>query len=58
MADAAPRPAHPPDRTTLGLAALLAADRALKDTKVSSEEQIVTSLLLAMAPTASGRKAA
>ncbi|MFM8910331.1 MAG: DNA polymerase III subunit delta [Gemmatimonadota bacterium] len=40
------------------LAALLAADRALKDTKVSSEEQIVTSLLLAMAPTMRGRKAA
>jgi DNA polymerase-3 subunit delta len=40
------------------LAALLAADRALKDTKVSSEEQIVTSLLLAMAPTVAARKAA
>lgn len=40
------------------LAALLDADRSLKDTKVSSEEQIVTSLLLAMAPTTTGRKAA
>lgn len=40
------------------LAALLAADRALKDTKVSSEQQIVTSLLLAMASTVAARKAA
>ncbi len=37
---------------------LLAADRALKDTKVSSEEQIVTSLLLAILPAASRRRAA
>ena len=40
------------------LAALLEADRSLKDTKVSSEEQIVTSLLLAMAPTAAAKRAA
>lgn len=37
---------------------LLAADSALKDTKVSSEEQIVTSLLLAITPVASRRRAA
>jgi len=37
---------------------LLAADRALKDTKVSSEGQIVTSLLLAITPTAARRRAA
>ncbi len=37
---------------------LLAADRALKDTKVSSEGQIVTSLLLAITPVASTRRAA
>ncbi len=37
---------------------LLAADRALKDTKVSSEEQTVTSLLLAITPVASRRRAA
>ena len=37
---------------------LLAADAALKDTKVSSEAQIVTSLLLAITPTAMRRRAA
>ncbi len=37
---------------------LLAADAALKDTKVSSEAQIVMSLLLAMTPTATRRRAA
>jgi DNA polymerase-3 subunit delta len=37
---------------------LLAADAALKDTKVSSEAQIVTSLLLAITPNTSRRKAA
>ena len=37
---------------------LLAADGALKDTKVSSEAQIVTSLLLAITPVASRRRAA
>ena len=37
---------------------LLAADRALKDTKVSSEGQIVISLLLAITPSASRRRAA
>lgn len=37
---------------------LLAADAALKDTKVSSEAQIVTSLLLAITPTATRRRAA
>ncbi|MHB1298272.1 MAG: DNA polymerase III subunit delta [Gemmatimonadaceae bacterium] len=37
---------------------LLAADAALKDTKVSSEAQIVTSLLLAITPAASRRRAA
>ncbi len=37
---------------------LLAADGALKDTKVSSEAQIVTSLLLAITPAATGRRAA
>jgi DNA polymerase-3 subunit delta len=37
---------------------LLAADAALKDTKVSSEAQIVTSLLLAITPTAARRRAA
>lgn len=37
---------------------LLAADRALKDTKVSSDEQIVTSLLLAITPAVSRRRAA
>lgn len=37
---------------------LLSADRALKDTKVSSEGQIVTSLLLAITPSAARRRAA
>lgn len=37
---------------------LLAADAALKDTKVSSEAQIVTSLLLAITPMATRRRAA
>lgn len=37
---------------------LLAADSALKDTKVSSEEQIVTSLLLAITPATSRRRVA
>lgn len=37
---------------------LLAADAALKDTKVSSEAQIVTSLLLAITPVATQRRAA
>ena len=37
---------------------LLAADAALKDTKISSEAQIVTSLLLAITPVASRRRAA
>lgn len=37
---------------------LLAADRALKDTKVSSEAQIVTSLLLAITPAVARRRAA
>jgi len=37
---------------------LLAADTALKDTKVSSEAQIVTSLLLAITPPAARRRAA
>lgn len=37
---------------------LLAADAALKDTKVSSEGQIVTSLLLAITPTTTRRRAA
>ena len=37
---------------------LLAADAALKDTKVSSEAQIITSLLLAITPTAARRRAA
>ncbi len=37
---------------------LHAADAALKDTKVSSEEQIVTSLLLAITPAAGKRRAA
>ena len=37
---------------------LLAADRALKDTKVSSEGQIVTSLLLAITPSTARRRAA
>jgi DNA polymerase-3 subunit delta len=37
---------------------LLAADAALKDTKVSSEGQIVTSLLLAMTPSTGARRAA
>ncbi len=37
---------------------LLAADRALKDTRVSSDEQVVTSLLLAITPVASRRRAA
>lgn len=37
---------------------LLAADAALKDTKVSSEAQIVVSLLLAITPVASRRRAA
>ena len=37
---------------------LLAADRALKDTKVSSEEQLVISLLLAITPSARRRRAA
>jgi DNA polymerase-3 subunit delta len=37
---------------------LLAADAALKDTKVSSEAQIVTSLLLAITPVTGARRAA
>ncbi len=37
---------------------LMAADAGLKDTKVSSEAQIVTSLLLAMAPMSGARRAA
>lgn len=37
---------------------LAAADAALKDTKVSSEAQLVTSLLLAITPSAAGRRAA
>ena len=37
---------------------LIAADAALKDTKVSSEAQIVTSLLLAITPMTSARRAA
>jgi DNA polymerase-3 subunit delta len=37
---------------------LHAADAALKDTKVSSEAQIVTSLLLAITPSAGARRAA
>lgn len=37
---------------------LMAADAALKDTKVSSEAQILTSLLLAITPAATRRKAA
>lgn len=37
---------------------LLAADAALKDTKVSSEAQIVTSLLLAITPATTRRRAA
>ncbi len=37
---------------------LLAADAALKDTKVSSEAQIVTSLLLAITPATARRRAA
>ncbi len=37
---------------------LHAADAALKDTKVSSEEQLVTSLLLAITPATGGRRAA
>lgn len=37
---------------------LLVADRALKDTKVSSEGQIVISLLLAITPSAARRRAA
>jgi DNA polymerase-3 subunit delta len=37
---------------------LLAADQALKDTKVSSEVQIVTSLLLAITPSTARRRAA
>ncbi len=37
---------------------LIAADAALKDTKVSSEAQVVTSLLLAIAPLAAQRRAA
>lgn len=37
---------------------LLAADAALKDTKVSSETQIITSLLLAITPAVTRRRAA
>jgi len=37
---------------------LLATDRALKDTKVSTEEQLLTSLLLAMCATPARREAA
>ncbi len=37
---------------------LLATDRALKDTKVSTEEQLLTSLLLAMTARGAGRVAA
>lgn len=37
---------------------LMAADAALKDTKVSSEAQLVTSLLLAITPAATRRRAA
>lgn len=37
---------------------LHAADAALKDTKVSSEEQIITSLLLAITPSAGRKRAA
>jgi DNA polymerase-3 subunit delta len=40
------------------VALLLAADVALKDTKISSEEQLLTSLLLAMTADASRRAAA
>lgn len=37
---------------------LRAADAALKDTRISSEEQVVTSLLLAITPPAGARRAA
>jgi hypothetical protein len=40
------------------IALLLAADLALKDTRISSEEQLLTSLLLAMTTGASRRAAA
>ena len=40
------------------LAALLAADEALKDTKISSDEQLLTSLVLALCGTGSSRRAA
>ena len=43
---------------TRALPHLHAADAALKDTKVSSEAQIVTSLLLAITPPSGGRRAA
>lgn len=46
------------DDVTRALPHLHAADAALKDTKVSSEEQIVTSLLLAITPRAARRRAA
>ena len=40
------------------LAALLEADAALKETKLSSDEQILTSLVLALCGTGSSRRAA
>jgi DNA polymerase III subunit delta len=42
----------------MALPHLLAADAALKDTKISSAEQMVTSLLLAITPVATRRRAA
>lgn len=46
------------DEVARALPHLHAADAALKDTKVSSEAQIVTSLLLAITPVAGRRRAA
>lgn len=46
------------DEVARALSHLHAADAALKDTKVSSEAQIVTSLLLAITPVAGRRRAA
>jgi DNA polymerase-3 subunit delta len=40
------------------LAALLAADEALKETKLSSDEQLLTSLVLALCGAGSSRRAA
>jgi len=42
----------------VALAALLAADEAFKETKISSDEQLLTSLVLALCGTGSSRRAA